>query len=86
MNNNFKVVDENGIERNAEAIIPFTYENKDYLVYSIDRDLENANIFVSSLEKDSEGYDTIKDIEDEEERGKVKAIVKRLLEEKESDL
>ncbi len=78
MDNRFKVIDEKGIERTADVVTAFTYNDKDYIVYCIERDEENTNIFVSYLVKDTEGYDTLKDIDDDKEREEVKKLVKTL--------
>lgn len=79
MDDKFRVVDEQGNEHEAEVITAFTYKNKDYLVYSIDSDEENADILVSRLTKDIEGYDVIEDIDNEEERIEVQKAVKEIL-------
>lgn len=79
MDDKFKVVDENGIEHDAEVITAFTYKDKDYLVYSVDGDEENSNILVSRLVKDNEGYDIIEDIEDDSERQEIQTAVKEIL-------
>ncbi len=77
-NNTFKIIDENNIERLAGIIGTFTYNNNEYLIYNIDRDNENTNIFVSRLVRDINGFDTIKDIEDPKERDIVKNMVREL--------
>jgi len=79
MNEKFKVVDENGIEKEAEIITSFNYKEKDYIVYSIEKDDENANVYVSKLLKDSEGYDIIEDINNDSEREEIQNIVKEIL-------
>lgn len=79
MDEKFKVVDENGIESEANVITAFSYKDKEYLIYSIDKDIENTNVFVSRLVKDAEGYDTLKDIEDENELLEVRGIVNEML-------
>ena len=79
MDDKFKVVDENGLEHDAEVITAFTYKDRDYLIYSVDSDAENSNILVSRLVKDSEGYDIIEDIEDDNERLEVQKAVKEIL-------
>ena len=79
MDDKFKVEDENGIEHDAEVITAFTYKERDYLVYSVDADEENSNILVSRLVKDSEGYDTIEDINDDNERIEIQKVVKEIL-------
>ncbi len=77
-NNTFKIIDENNIERLAGIIGTFTYNNNEYLIYNIDRDNENTNIFVSRLVRNVNGFDTIKDIEDPMERDIVKNMVREL--------
>lgn len=79
MDDNFKVVDENGIEHNAEVVTAFSYKEREYLIYSVDKDEENTNILVSRLVKDEEGYDVIEDIEDDSERLEVQNVVKEIL-------
>ena len=74
-----EVLDENNIEHTAEVITAFSYKEKEYLVYSVDEDEENSNIFVSRLVKDNEGYDVIEDIDDEIERAEVQNAVKEIL-------
>ena len=77
-NNTFKIIDENNVERIAGIIGTFTYNNNEYLIYNIDRDNENTNIFVSRLVRDINGFDTIKDIDNPTERDIVKNMVKEL--------
>ena len=79
MNKKFKITDEQNIEREANLITIFENEGKEYAVYSIDRDAETVNIFVSIIEKDTSGNDVLKDIESPEEKAKVDNIVKELI-------
>ena len=79
MNEKFTVTDENGIKNEAEVLTVFEYKNKDYIVYSIDADEDNSNIYVSRLVKDSEGYDKIEDINDETEKSEVQKVVNEML-------
>lgn len=79
MDDKFKVVNENGVESDAEIVTVFTYKERDYIVYTIDKNEEDTDVFVSRLVKDSEGYDEIQDIEDENERLEVQNIVNELL-------
>lgn len=79
MDDNFKVVDENGMEHNAEVVTAFSYKEREYLIYSVDKDEENTNILVSRLVKDEEGYDVLEDIEDDNERLEVQNVVKEIL-------
>lgn len=79
MDENFKVVDENGTEHSAEVVTAFSYKESEYLIYSVDKDEENADILVSRLVKDEEGYDVLEDIEDDSERLEVQNVVKEIL-------
>jgi uncharacterized protein YrzB (UPF0473 family) len=81
MNNGdmFKVVDENGVERDAELITIVGIEDKEYAIYSIDRDQDNVNIFVSGLVKDENNNDMLVDIDDVEEKNRLDEIVKKLM-------
>lgn len=75
----FKIIDENNVEREATVITVIEVDGKDYLVYSIDRDHENVNIFASLLKKDASGNDIIVDIEDENEKSKVNKVVREVI-------
>ena len=79
MDDKFKVVDENNVEREATLITVIEVEKKEYAIYSIDRDEENVNIFVSELIKDENGHDILKDIEDLSEKEKITQIVKEII-------
>ena len=73
-----KIIDENNIEREAKIITKFNENGFDYVVYTIDRDSENSNIFVS---KYVNGIDGIKftDIVDAGEKAKIDNIVKDMI-------
>lgn len=79
MDKKFKITDEQNIEREANLITIFENEGKEYAIYSIDRDVETVNIFVSKVEKDTAGNDILKDIDNPEEKAKVDNIVKELI-------
>ena len=79
MDKKFKITDEQNIEREANLITIFENEGKEYAVYSIDRDVETVNIFVSRIEKDTNGLDTLKDITDPAEKLKIYNIVKEMI-------
>lgn len=56
MGNKFMLIDKiNNVQKEATAIIKFNFENKDYLIYSIDDNGENSQIFSSRLILNSEG-------------------------------
>lgn len=79
MNNKFKVIDENNNEKEAEIITIFEHNNKEYVIYSVNKDNENVDICVSKLEKDKEGYSIFKDITDKEEKEAIDNIVKEVI-------
>ena len=79
MDKKFKITDEQNIEREANLITIFENEGKEYAVYSIDRDVETVNIFVSRIEKDTNGVDTLKDITDPAEKLKIDNIVQEMI-------
>lgn len=79
MDKKFKITDEQNIEREASLLTTFESEGKEYAVYSIDRDAETVNIFVSRIEKDENGNEVLKDIESPEEKQKIDNIVKELI-------
>ena len=64
--NKFKVRDENGIEREATIITKIEENQVNYLVYTIDRDAQTSNIFVSKLVNGN-----LEDIQNPEEKQKV---------------
>ena len=79
MNGNIiKIIDENNIEREAKIITKFNDNGFDYVIYTIDRDSDNSNIFVSKLVN---GIDGIKftDIVDANEKSKIDNIVKDMI-------
>lgn len=79
MDKKFKITDEQNIEREANLITVFENEGKEYAVYSIDRDVETVNIFVSRIEKDANRVETLKDITDQAEKLKIDNIVKEMI-------
>ena len=75
MDNKFKVIDENNNELEAEIITVFDYKEKEYVIYAINKEEENADICVSLLEKDSNNYPIFKDINDSKDK-----VVKEIIE------
>lgn len=80
MDNKFKVIDENNNELEAEIITVFDYKEKEYVIYAINKDEENADICVSLLEKDSNNYPIFKDINDAKEKEEIDKVVKEIIE------
>jgi len=75
MNTSFTVIDRNNnLQKRADTIVKFKFEEKDYIVYSIDENEQNKQIFVSRLIINSEGKYFIENIMPEE-KGKLNNIV-----------
>lgn len=56
MNKSFIILDKtNNVQKIANSIVKFNNEEKDYLIYSIDENEQNKQIFVSRLILNSEG-------------------------------
>lgn len=73
MNNKF-ILNANGIKKDAEIIVKFNLENKDYLIYCTDENESNKQVFVSKLTLNSEGKYFIDDITSEE-KNKLSTVV-----------
>ena len=80
MDNKFKVIDENNNELEEEIITVFDYKEKEYVIYAINKEEENADICVSLLEKDSNNYPIFKDINDSKEKEEIDKVVKEIIE------
>ena len=72
--NKFKVRDENGIEREATIITKIEENQVNYLVYTIVRDAQTSNIFVSKLVNGN-----LEDIQNPEEKQKINELVKHII-------
>ena len=72
--NKFKVRDENGIEREATVITKIEENQVNYIVYTIDRDEQTSNIFVSKLVNGN-----LEDIQNPEEKQKINELVKHII-------
>lgn len=79
MMNKFMVKDENNVEREATLITIVENQDKKYAVYSIDRDNENVNVFVSILAVDANGNNVLADITDENEKNNLKELVRDII-------
>ena len=71
MDNNIKIIDKDGIEREVEVIDIFTvagYEDKEYILYTMNKEIDNNNIevYVSILRKEN-GVFNLDNIDDEQE-------------------
>lgn len=76
---NVKVIDEHGIDRVANIICKFTVDNNNYVLYSIERDGENDNLFASKLVDNTDGTSTMVNIDDSAEKARINDVVKQLI-------
>ena len=77
-NKTIKLVDEHNINREAKIITILEYEGTEYVVYSIDRDEENANIFVSKLVKEGDHL-LLDEIQSTDVKEKIDNVVKEMI-------
>ena len=78
-NKSIKVIDEHNIDRVANVICAIDVDGSDYVVYSIERDSDNDNIFVSKLVKNINETSNIVNIDDSMEKDKMSSLVKELI-------
>lgn len=76
-----KVLDENGNTVEADVIDIIEVDGKEYLLYSVDANEEECDLYINRIVKNSNGEDDIISIEDEEEKRRVFEILKDLMEE-----
>lgn len=57
-------VEVDGVMKVADVIKVFAIDNKEYVVYSIDKNGEESDILASEIVKDENGYDQLVDITD----------------------
>lgn len=76
---NIKVIDEHNIDRTANKICVVAVDGSDYIIYSIERDSDNDNIFVSKLLSNINGTSNMINIEDSMEKEKMASLVKELI-------
>lgn len=74
-----KVIDEHDIDRTANIMCSIDIDGSDYVIYSIKRDEDNDNLFVSKLIKNNDGTSNMVNIEDSMEKGRLVDIVKELI-------
>lgn len=78
-NRNVKIIDEHGIDRNGNIICTMGVNGKEYVLYSIERDLDNDNLFVSLLTKNNDGTANMVNIEDSMEKNTISDIAKQVV-------
>lgn len=78
----FNIIDENNKFKmgNVISIFKLPDSEREFVLYSSeDFDSDNSDLYVSYLNKDSEGYDYIEEIEDEEILKKTMEVVKDMM-------
>ena len=68
-------IEVDGEIREAEVLKTVTVDNNNYVIYAIDKGDETSDILASRIVKDSEGNDSLVDLETDDERNKLKDIV-----------
>ena len=76
---NIKVIDEHGIDREANIICGFNLSGQQYVLYWIERDSDNDNLFASKLLKNNDDTFNMINIEDAMEKSKISDIIKQLI-------
>ena len=74
----FTLLDENGMEREAELLNVITVDEQDYLLYSVVGDSDDAAICVAKIIYGEDGDEQLIDIEDVNEREKISKIIDEL--------
>ena len=74
---NIKVIDEHGIDREANIICGFIVDGTKYVLYSIERDEESDNLFVSKVRDNFDKTSSMENIE--VGKDKVNDVVKELV-------
>ena len=78
-NQKFNVETETGDIKEAELITVVAIDGKEYAVYMLENDMGSVDILASYVVKDEEGYDTLVDIDNEEDKQKVTEFISDLV-------
>lgn len=78
-NKSVRVIDEHGIDRTATVITGLNVNGSNYVIYLIERDTENDNLFVSLLLSNNDGTFQMLNIDDSMDKGNVSNVVKELV-------
>ncbi len=71
-------IEVDGEMKEAELLKTVTVDGNDYAIYAIDKGDETSDILASRIVKNSEGNDTLVDLETEDEKAKLKDIVEAM--------
>lgn len=61
--------------KEAELLKTVSFDNNNYAIYAIDKGDETSDIFASKIVKDNEGNETLVDLENDDERNKIRDII-----------
>lgn len=78
-NKKFIIQDRFGIKLDAELIMRFNVNEIEYILYSIDKDEQNVDVYVGRLICDQNGNEMILSIGDREEEEKIFSIVDKMI-------
>ena len=78
-NKKFIIQDRFGIKLDAELIMRFNVNEIEYILYSIDKDEQNVDVYVGRLIYDQNGNEMILSINDCEEEEKIFSIVDKMI-------
>lgn len=68
-------IEVDGEVKEAELLKTVTIDDKNYAIYAIDKGDETSDVLASRIVKDSEGKDTLVDLDTDVERNKLKDII-----------
>ena len=71
-------IEVDGEVKEAELLKTVNIDYKTYAIYAIDKGDETSDILASRVEKDSEGKDILVDLETDDERNKLKDVVRAM--------
>lgn len=75
----FKVIDETGIEKDAEVISIFDMNDKKYAIYSVNDNEEMANVFAAEVIENEDGTKDLKEIEEVEIKNKITDMIDQII-------
>lgn len=78
MNNKFFIENENNEKKEASIITMLGIEDRKYLIYSVDSNNDSALVCASKVIKTESGEDKLVDIEEGEDKEKIKEFINSL--------
>ena len=75
------IKDKNGEQLIVEVLTILPIDGIDYIVYSIDKDVDTSDVYVARIVKDQSGKSVLVTIENDTERQKVFSVIDRMISE-----